>query len=296
MPRMRGRLYSSCASSTWSLPSARDGVLGEDVEDQLRAVDDARVERVLERPLLGRIELVVDEEHFRLPTPRTRASAPRACPCRHRFAGRAGPGAGRARRPARRPPCARARAARRAPRPRRRPAGTRPRAKPRSGSAPGSGSGWRCVTRRIMPRPVQNPRVPLDLAARTLELVDVPSVSRHEQRLAELVRASVPLDARLRRRSTLLFRRRGGRAAARRLRRPPRHRPGERQPAGPDRRRRGARARRERHEGRPRGDGGAGALGRGRGRAGARSGVPLLSARGDLRGAEPAARGSSTPG
>ena len=55
MPRMRGRLYSSCASSTWSLPSALTRVLGEDVEDQLRAVDDARLERVLERPLLRRV-------------------------------------------------------------------------------------------------------------------------------------------------------------------------------------------------------------------------------------------------
>ena len=70
MPRMRGRLYSSCASSTWSLPSALDGVLGEDVEDQLRAVDDARLQRVLERPLLRRSELVVDEER---PRRRTRA-------------------------------------------------------------------------------------------------------------------------------------------------------------------------------------------------------------------------------
>ena len=41
------------------------GVLGEDVEDQLRPVDDPRVERVLERPLLRRIELAVDEEHLR---------------------------------------------------------------------------------------------------------------------------------------------------------------------------------------------------------------------------------------
>ena len=40
-----------------------DGVLGEDVEDQLRAVDDPRRERVLERPLLRRVELVVDDEH-----------------------------------------------------------------------------------------------------------------------------------------------------------------------------------------------------------------------------------------
>ena len=43
-----------------------DGVLGEDVEDQLRAVDDARLERVLERALLRRAELVVDDEHLRL--------------------------------------------------------------------------------------------------------------------------------------------------------------------------------------------------------------------------------------
>jgi len=41
------------------------GVLREDVEDQLRAVDDPGLERVLERPLLWRSELVVDEKHFR---------------------------------------------------------------------------------------------------------------------------------------------------------------------------------------------------------------------------------------
>ena len=41
-----------------------DGVLGEDVEDQLRAVDDARLERVLERALLRRAELVVDDQHL----------------------------------------------------------------------------------------------------------------------------------------------------------------------------------------------------------------------------------------
>ena len=42
------------------------GVLGKDVEDQLRPVHHPSVERVLERPLLGRIELAVDEEHVRL--------------------------------------------------------------------------------------------------------------------------------------------------------------------------------------------------------------------------------------
>ena len=44
------------------LPLRAHGVLGEDVEDQLRAVDHARLERVLEVALLGRVELVVDEE------------------------------------------------------------------------------------------------------------------------------------------------------------------------------------------------------------------------------------------
>ncbi len=47
------------------LPLGRRRVLGEDVEDQLRPVDDARVERVLEEPLLRRIELVVDEQALR---------------------------------------------------------------------------------------------------------------------------------------------------------------------------------------------------------------------------------------
>ena len=39
-------------------------VLGEDVEDQLGAVDDSRLQSVLERTLLGRSELVVREEHL----------------------------------------------------------------------------------------------------------------------------------------------------------------------------------------------------------------------------------------
>src|SRR5439155_8070372 len=42
-----------------------DRVLREDVEDQLRAVDDARLQRVLEQPLLRRLELVVDQQHLR---------------------------------------------------------------------------------------------------------------------------------------------------------------------------------------------------------------------------------------
>ena len=46
-----------------------DGVLGEDVEDELRPVDDARLELVLERALLRRAELVVDDEHLGLRVP-----------------------------------------------------------------------------------------------------------------------------------------------------------------------------------------------------------------------------------
>ena len=44
------------------LPLGADRVLGEDVEDQLGPVDDPGRERILERTLLGRVELVVDDE------------------------------------------------------------------------------------------------------------------------------------------------------------------------------------------------------------------------------------------
>ena len=64
MPRIRGRLYSSWASSTCSLPSALDGVLREDVEDQLGAVDDPQLELVLEPALLAGIEVVVDDQRL----------------------------------------------------------------------------------------------------------------------------------------------------------------------------------------------------------------------------------------
>jgi succinyl-diaminopimelate desuccinylase len=44
------------------LPLGAARVLGEDVEDQLRSVDDASLQRVFEYPLLRRAELVVDEQ------------------------------------------------------------------------------------------------------------------------------------------------------------------------------------------------------------------------------------------
>ena len=46
------------------LPLGASGVLGEDVQDQLGAIDDARLERVLEGPLLRGVELVIDEQHL----------------------------------------------------------------------------------------------------------------------------------------------------------------------------------------------------------------------------------------
>ena len=41
-----------------------DGVLGEDVEDQLRPVDHPRLQRILELLLLDRRELVVDDQRL----------------------------------------------------------------------------------------------------------------------------------------------------------------------------------------------------------------------------------------
>jgi hypothetical protein len=48
------------------LPLGGDRVLGEDVEDQLRPVDDAGLQRVLERPLLYGVELVVHDQDLRV--------------------------------------------------------------------------------------------------------------------------------------------------------------------------------------------------------------------------------------
>jgi hypothetical protein len=48
------------------LPLRATRVLGEDVQDQLGAIDDASLESVLEGALLRRAQLLVDEEHFRL--------------------------------------------------------------------------------------------------------------------------------------------------------------------------------------------------------------------------------------
>ena len=69
MPRMRGRLYSSCASSTWSLPSALLACWAK--MSRISCVrSTTRVgERVLELPLLRRGQLVVDEQRLRARVP-----------------------------------------------------------------------------------------------------------------------------------------------------------------------------------------------------------------------------------
>src|SRR5207253_7922385 len=59
---------------------------------------------------------------------------------------------------------------------------------PRSGSEPGDGSGWCTATTAIMPSAM----AASDLAARTLELVDVPSESRRERALMDLARILAP--------------------------------------------------------------------------------------------------------
>ena len=56
---MRARLYSSCASSTCSLPSAEWRMVGEDVEDDRGPVDHRDADVLLEVALLARQQLVV---------------------------------------------------------------------------------------------------------------------------------------------------------------------------------------------------------------------------------------------
>ena len=167
-------------------------VLGEDVEDQLRAVDDARLERVLERPLLRRPQLLVHEQHlggglayalcssvsFPFPTNVRGSGCARCCTSS----------------PTVSTPAVRAssRSSSSSPSPST-PFGKTPTTNPRSGSAPGAGSGWRAVTTGLWPRyaPAVNGLADR-LAQRTLELVDIPSESRDEERVREHLLELVP--------------------------------------------------------------------------------------------------------
>src|SRR5918995_1477182 len=181
-----------------------DGVLREDVEDQLRAVHDPRAERVLERPLLRRVELVVDEQHLctgllerrlelhELSLADVRAGVGPGAVLHDVADGldARGPrelaelaelllGVGAVGEDGDREPALRFRA-----------------------------RSWVGLTRRhaaIMPPRRQNPVVAFDLARRTLELVNVRSETWHEAELASLVRSIVPLPLRYDEDHTLLF-------------------------------------------------------------------------------------------
>ena len=165
-----------------------DGMLGEDVEDELRAVDDARLQRVLECALLRGAQFVVDEQHLGLglpvrllqllelspPDEGARVGArPVLDDLRHRFdargtrellqlgdlVGRVGSG------------------------------GKHGEDEPALGLGRHRAIGlFHRHLAVIMTRTVPFP----DLAARTLELIDTPSESRHEGAAMELVRSLLP--------------------------------------------------------------------------------------------------------
>ena len=174
------------------------------------------------------------------------ASAPRACPCRRTCAGRARRAAGRPR-PTGSTPAVRAssRELGRAPRRRRRPAAAPRATNPRSGSAPGAGSGWRVVTRRTrgLCHACRHATPSRDLLAarRSSSSTSRPRAAtrRRSPRYVAAARAArafaLAYDG-----ETRSLRERGAGQPARPARRPPRHRSGAGQPAGPDRGRRGA--------------------------------------------------------
>ena len=192
MPRMRGRLYSSCASSTWSLPSALTACWAK--MSRISCVrSTTRVESASSSvALLRRVELVVDDQHVGARSPRRASSAPRACPCRRTSAGRAGRAAGRAPRPGRRARCA---------------SSSRSSPSSSSASAPLREHGEQepllglepcrgCRIGGVMTRVCRYARVMTALAQRlaerTLELVDIPSESLHEAAVRSHLLSLVP--------------------------------------------------------------------------------------------------------
>ena len=114
MPRMRGRLYSSCASSTWSLPSELRACCAKMSRISCVRSTTRALELVLERRAAASGSARRRRAAPRRLRRRTPPSAPRASPCRRTFADRVRRDAARPRRRVRRPPSARARAARRA--------------------------------------------------------------------------------------------------------------------------------------------------------------------------------------
>ena len=273
MPRMRGRLYSSCASSTCSFPSALVACWAKMSRISCVRSTTRAVEGVLERLLLRRLELVVDDQHLgvgilvgllqllELPLAdvRTRIGVRALL---HQLGDRldargAGElaqlaelllGVGGAREHGENEPALGLDAR----------AWVLPRRHLRGlchacGRCPTSPTGWQ--------------------SARS-SWSNIPSESRHEAEIAAHVRSLVPASftAGVRGRGCVRLGPAAARGqAARRARRPLRHRSGPGERARPDRERRRRRTRRERHEGRPRGDARARAGARGaRRRAGGR--------------------------
>ena len=238
MPRMRGRLYSSCASSTWSLPSALAACWAKMSRISCVRSTTRGVERVLERPLLRRVELVVDEQHLRArPSPYARLQLLELaladvgarigrCALLHELADRLDAA-----------PSARAPGARRARRRRRRPAPARASTNPRSGSAPGAGladassRGGLCHACRRASSATRPRRAAGRADARARRHLRRRAGTRRRSR-----RTSASSAARRARGGgdgddALVRRRAAARRAARRARRPPRHRAGAGQPA-----------------------------------------------------------------
>ena len=217
------------------LPLGARRVLREDVEDQLRAVDDARVERVLEVALLRGIELVVDDHALGARLREALLQLLELALADVRALRRTRAVLHDARRPARRRRCAPARSPRRA-----------PRRDPRPEPAP------RGRTRARAPEYVESSTSIMALAQRTLgsRLVISPR-SRGARRQLHRLRAgrSCPSSTAFSDGESLLYAKRTGKPLVL-LAGPHRHGPGPGQPARPDRGRRRRRPRGERHEGR----------------------------------------------
>ena len=281
MPRMRGRLYSSCASSTWSFPSALSRA-----ERRCRgsaACGRRRGLRARSRaPLLRRRELVVDEEHLgvRVGVRRLELLELALADVRPRIA--AWRAAGRARR---RLDAGGARKLAHSAEPRvgidaseYGTATTRARAR-RPGRV-----GPACVTAGIMPRlqgrcPTSRPG---SRRVRSSSSTSSRRAATRRRSPRSSARSSRPRSRRVRARRCVRARRgRGARAG--RSSSSPGHCdtvPAQANLPGPDRGRRRARARRERHEGRGRGDDRAARCARRAGRRdGRRPRVALRSAR-----------------
>ena len=241
MPRIRGRLYSSWASSTWSFPSALTRVLGEDVEDQLRPVDHARREqrsraaaaapgrgRRSTRRTSARASLYACFSSSSLPLPtyvrgsgrcRCCTSSPTGSTSAVRASSWSSPSSSSGSMPC----------------------GSTATMKPRSGSKSGGGSGrWR-LTDRLCPGRVRSGERRRERSRRTARDAhprprEHSVHSRDEAEIAAYVAEVMPWAPDWQNARHALVRRFARRPATGRSGRTPRHRPAARESAGPDRR------------------------------------------------------------